>query len=247
MPYYLSRQRPAVSERLSIEADLRENTVRDLVAVSVLQWRESAMLGARKLLGFERYKRSGKKRQNRRKNKARGAKTSMEIDAVEPSAEDCSEIQVESELDAENPMEVDEPGKGGGVDEDGSVQKWHSVPGKLDPEMRVTSWFACTRCINMDPGYKRMRVLDFRGVCTHECWQKDWSKAQRKAWNIGMRHLSNLICGCFSRRMLMTVTRTLRPCSQGNWNRGEDAGNPGIGCRRSEDNHPVIERLVELQ
>jgi hypothetical protein len=181
-----SRQRPAIGERPSIQADLKESPVKDLVTVSLMQWREGAMLGARKLLGFDRYRRHGKKRRNSRKNKAKGAKISMEVDAVEPSVEESSEAQVEFELDPENPMEVDDTGKGGRVDEDSSVQKWHSVPGKLDPEMRVTSWFVCTRCINMDPGYKRMRVLDFRGVCTHECWQRDWSKAQRKAWSIGM-------------------------------------------------------------
>ena len=148
------------------------------------------MLGARKLLGFESYRRKGKQRQNKRKDKAKGAE--MEIDAVEVSDEERSVAHL---LDAENPMEGDDTGKGDEVDEDSSVQKWHSVPGKLDPEMRVTSWFVCTRCSNLDPGYKRMRVLDFRGVCTHECWQKDWSKAQRKAWNIGMRCLFNVIYG----------------------------------------------------
>ena len=67
-----------------------------------------------------------------------------------------------------------------------SLGIWHSLPEKLDPELRVTSWFICTRCINMDPEYKRMRVLDFRGMCAHECWEKSWNKKQQKGWNIGM-------------------------------------------------------------
>ncbi|KIM24212.1 hypothetical protein M408DRAFT_242821 [Serendipita vermifera MAFF 305830] len=50
--------------------------------------------------------------------------------------------------------------------------------------MRVTSWFVCIRCTNMDPGYKRMRILDFRGVCAHECSQKDWGKTNAKKWSV---------------------------------------------------------------
>lgn len=61
---------------------------------------------------------------------------------------------------------------------------WHSIPGKLDPELRLTSWFICTRCTNIDPPYKQMRVLDFRGICAHVCWTKDRSRSQQQPWNV---------------------------------------------------------------
>jgi hypothetical protein len=206
MPYYHSRPISALSERPSIQADLRENMAHELVDVNVMQWREGAILGARKLLGFGEDKRKGNKRGNKRKDKSKQGEATMQIDGVESSNEP---IHPQVEVDASRLMDVNGAGENSS---DQSPPKWHSVPGKLDPEMRVTSWFVCTSCTNMDPGYKRMRVLDFRGICAHECWQKDWSKAQRKNWNIGMCSPSKPMYGrCI--RMLITVTRPFCPCS----------------------------------
>lgn len=158
-----------VSENANIQDTLKSPVVLDLVKASLGQWRADAVSGARRLLGFEIPVGKHKRKRNR-KNKGTKA---MDVDATPPSSR---------QIVPGSSTTVDVVPKVGGK---GILPRmWHSVPGLLDPELRVTSWFVCTRCSNMDPGYKRMRVLDFLGLCAHVCWEKSWSKSQQKDWNI---------------------------------------------------------------
>ncbi|PVF97401.1 hypothetical protein CPB86DRAFT_826475 [Serendipita vermifera] len=61
---------------------------------------------------------------------------------------------------------------------------WLPTENKLDPEKRVTSWFTCTKCNDVEPRYKRMMVLDFKGLCAHECKEKHKSARDRTSWDI---------------------------------------------------------------
>ncbi|KIM22133.1 hypothetical protein M408DRAFT_28943 [Serendipita vermifera MAFF 305830] len=167
------------SSRASIYDDLRGAVVQDLIRLAVAQWREGAELGARKLLGFGKSERGGRKRKAKDK---KGPKEQASVMEVDPSQRPPTRDQAPEN---ESPK----------VDRDASsmgpaAPMWHSTPGKLGPEMRITSWFVCIRCTNMDPGYKRMRVLDFRGVCAHECSQKDWGKTNAKKWSIDCFNLA---------------------------------------------------------
>ncbi|CAG8609881.1 11673_t:CDS:2, partial [Acaulospora colombiana] len=61
---------------------------------------------------------------------------------------------------------------------------WRPTENKLDPESRVTSWFTCTKCNDVEPRFKRMMVLSFEGVCTHKCKEKHKSVKDRTPWDI---------------------------------------------------------------
>jgi hypothetical protein len=62
---------------------------------------------------------------------------------------------------------------------------WRSQPRKLDPEMRPTALFECTLCHDVAPKYKRMGVLDFAGLCSHDCVEKHKAKKDRTPWSVG--------------------------------------------------------------
>ncbi|KIM22131.1 hypothetical protein M408DRAFT_28941 [Serendipita vermifera MAFF 305830] len=175
--------------------------VQDLTRLAVAQWREGAELGVRRLLGFRKAKRDRRKRKNKDKKGGKEQASAMEVDSIEQPTRGDQTLRndVSKEENNESPM--------GQV-----IPIWHSLPGKLDPEMRVTSWFMCTRCTHMDPRYKRMRVLDFRGLCSHECSQKDWGRANSKKWSID--------CFTLAPRAIETAKRMLEIL-------GLDAEDPG--------------------
>jgi len=62
---------------------------------------------------------------------------------------------------------------------------WRSQPGKLDPEMRPTALFECILCRDVASKYKRMGVLDFPGLCSHDCVEKHKTKKDRTLWSAG--------------------------------------------------------------
>jgi hypothetical protein len=62
---------------------------------------------------------------------------------------------------------------------------WQPTEGKLNPESRITSWFTCIKCKDVEPAYKKMMVMDFAGICVHECKEKHKSVRDRTPWDIG--------------------------------------------------------------
>ncbi|KIM22134.1 hypothetical protein M408DRAFT_28944, partial [Serendipita vermifera MAFF 305830] len=118
------------SSRASIYEDLRTPMVQDLTRLAVAQWRESAELGARKLLGFGKPEKGGRKRKSKDKKGGKDQASAMEVDPSEqpPTGDQAPGNDGSREERADSSMEPAAP-------------MWHSAPGKLDPEMRITSWF----------------------------------------------------------------------------------------------------------
>jgi hypothetical protein len=59
----------------------------------------------------------------------------------------------------------------------------------LAPEKRCTSLFVCEACGDVEGLYKRAGVLDFNGLCRHECKEKHKSRKERTRWAVGKLHL----------------------------------------------------------
>ncbi|KIM22153.1 hypothetical protein M408DRAFT_333054 [Serendipita vermifera MAFF 305830] len=165
-------RRPIALSR-GISTYLGHEMIQELVKTSLGQWQMEAVTGARKLLGFETVAaKSGKKRNKKKKGTVDGK--------IGAPVEETSQLVFPVPSTSTTTNGVSDSAM------DGTSRIWNPIPGKLDPELRVTSWFICTRCTNLDAPYNRMRVLDFRGICSHVCWEKDRSRSQQRSWNIGI-------------------------------------------------------------
>lgn len=158
-----------VSDKISIEEILREKQNMELVGVGVAKWKEGAVKGARRLLG---YGESGKKQQRRRRRK-KGRVNEQEGTGVDPfSITNANHDPTSTKVDF---TAITKP----------TLSPWYPQPSKLNPEFRVTALFTCKKCKTLEAKYKRSRVLDFRGLCAHQCTMKDRSKNDVPKWSIG--------------------------------------------------------------
>ncbi|KIM24769.1 hypothetical protein M408DRAFT_26734 [Serendipita vermifera MAFF 305830] len=66
----------------------------------------------------------------------------------------------------------------------GEPPEWDSFQILVPLEERCTSLFTCSKCSNLEGKYKRAGVLDFGGLCGHECVIKHRNKAQRPKWAV---------------------------------------------------------------
>lgn len=234
-----------VSDKIGISRALRFNGNLDLLDVAVAKWRVEAVKGARQLLGYDVGGLS-KSKKRRTKKERQGWKMKKEIirfmadvqDTMEEDDDDHTDNQEEGddEEDAEQATEattsappVTAPAETMEVDStktstDLPTQKqiYQPKPGKLDPEMRVTTWFSCTKCHTYDSAYKRLKVLDFKGMCSHECVQKDKKKKDRPKWNIRTFLLLSSLRKYW--RLMDVYVRKFRSGSSGNSNYAQDVG-----------------------
>jgi len=74
----------------------------------------------------------------------------------------------------------------GGLCSEKQSSKLDKETGHLSLEQRCTSLFACRKCRKVEDSYKRAGVLDFRGLCQHQCEEKHKSKKGKTQWAIGV-------------------------------------------------------------
>jgi hypothetical protein len=72
-----------------------------------------------------------------------------------------------------------------------SALSWDEYSGTdtLAPEKRCTSLFVCEACGDVEGPYKRAGVLDFKGLCRHQCKEKHKSRKERTRWAVGKPYL----------------------------------------------------------
>lgn len=207
--YYYGGNSEAVSHRIGIVDALKGKPYLDLMEVGVEKWRADAVKGARKMLGFvEDQSKSGRRRKKKERRKHKGkhegliaahAPLKMDVDALQTGTDpdtDGEEVDEGMDVDVkptatsftgpENPSTVGtvQDHEAIPLEQPQAAKKWIPIPGKLDPEMRITSWFTCTKCHTLEPAYKRLKVLDFKGLCAHSCVQVDKKKRDRTKWSL---------------------------------------------------------------
>jgi len=62
-------------------------------------------------------------------------------------------------------------------------EEYRPQASKTHPLERVTALFQCKECKRVGGSYGRMGVLDFKGLCLHECIQPGRSIADRTKWS----------------------------------------------------------------
>jgi hypothetical protein len=153
---------------------LSNDSYKSLLQDEIGTWTKQAIAGARKLLGYSN-DRSHEDKQHRPNQKGKKEKGGNK----ELSKEINAGMDVDIEQSAQNPVapqpDTERPNRS---------RKWYKTPGKLDPEFRVTAWFVCNRCQSLESGYRRLGVLDFAGMCAHQCRRPDLSKANPVPWDI---------------------------------------------------------------
>jgi hypothetical protein len=63
------------------------------------------------------------------------------------------------------------------------LKDYRPLASKMHPLERATALFQCKECKRVTGSYGRMGVLDFKGLCLHECIQPDKSKADTTKWS----------------------------------------------------------------
>ena len=63
------------------------------------------------------------------------------------------------------------------------LKEYHAQVSKVHPLERATALFQCKECKKAGGSYGRMGVLDFKGLCLHECIQPERSKADKTKWS----------------------------------------------------------------
>ncbi|CAG8554696.1 7820_t:CDS:2, partial [Acaulospora colombiana] len=146
-----------------------------LLKQEINTWREHITMGVRELLGY------GASDKSHRKEKTKGIKDIQQEKRKgrRVGAEGSIDMDVDSEQPAENPATSQPESKGLG-----QTKVWHKTLGKLDPELRVTAWFACNACQFLEPRYRRRGVFDFFGMCNHQCQRPDLKKKDPLLWSI---------------------------------------------------------------
>jgi hypothetical protein len=66
-------------------------------------------------------------------------------------------------------------------------------------EFLVTTWFICRLCPYLEPAYERLGVLDFTGICAHQCQMPYDAASTSVEWNV-----------CESRHSIISAERNLR-------------------------------------
>ncbi|KAG8809931.1 hypothetical protein FRC19_004899 [Serendipita sp. 401] len=61
---------------------------------------------------------------------------------------------------------------------------WGCGQGKLEPERRPSSLFVCKMCHKMHKRYKRLGVMDFQGICNHQCIVLHKRSRDQPRWEI---------------------------------------------------------------
>jgi hypothetical protein len=183
--YYTNEQQTWKEDPVKVSETLRDARVKPLLLSGIAQWRNGAIEGARELLGYAKpTTRIETQRENKTKAKAKAkgegkGKGKEKADAQEATT---TEGVAEPSSAANDPSAHVE------------LKPWRSDPHKVDPELRITSWFVCTKCREVDSAYKRLRVLDFKGLCTHQCVQPGKKKKDVTSWHICKRLILCLTC-----------------------------------------------------
>ncbi|PVF97395.1 hypothetical protein CPB86DRAFT_815548 [Serendipita vermifera] len=138
-------------------------------------WIRQAISGARGLLGYG----ESDKPPSNRKNKANKRIPLERRVKGEVSTEGTTDM----DLDTKRPLHGVATSQAESKDI-AQARIWHKAFGKLDPEFRATAWFVCNVCQSLEAHYRRLGVLDFLGMCAHQCQRPDCSKRDPLKWAI---------------------------------------------------------------
>jgi hypothetical protein len=62
------------------------------------------------------------------------------------------------------------------------------------PTTRVTAWFRCTRCSNVDGKQREDKPLAYADVCTHRCLGRTKRERSKGVWNIKWFESDQKVC-----------------------------------------------------
>jgi hypothetical protein len=78
------------------------------------------------------------------------------------------------------------------------IEQPQKKPNNPRVELLATAWFICRSCPYLEPAYERLGVLDFAGICAHQCQTPYVAVSTSVGWNV-----------CESRHFIVSAERNL--------------------------------------